>query len=224
MEQTVISEVRERYAYLKISERIGIGTMPEIRKAIDASIAAGRKKILLDLSSVTSLDSAGLALLISLQKQLNAPDAKLCLVVSNPGILKHLETIGLSKVTEIFRSKSEAEKAFSEALQILDKGFYTLINLPEQFNIEIVKPLREALDKSLELGSSHFVFNFTQNKMISSVGIGILINFQSKLKARGGSVHLFGLSPTVHSLLETTNALRVLPVYSSLDDIDKQLI
>ena len=63
-----------------------------------------------------------------------------------------------------------------------------------------------------------------ETELITSVGIGTLINVQKKLQEKGGNVHLIGIPSKIRPLLEATNVLQVLPEYKTIDEIEEKLL
>ena len=96
-----------------------------------------------------------------------------------------------------------------------------LVKIPQEFDLLVLKQLKQAIDKSVESGTIHIVFDFEETMHISSVGIGSLINLQKKITENKGSVYLVNISTDIRSLLEDTNVLDLLPECETLDEIEE---
>lgn len=85
------------------------------RTSVDALIKRGRVKLVLDLGSVTYVDSAGLGLLISkyVGIQRHGGDLRLCRVTPRTAHL--LEITKLSEVLRAFDSEEDAVRSFASA-------------------------------------------------------------------------------------------------------------
>jgi anti-anti-sigma factor len=137
---------------------------------------------------------------------------------------ENLETSGLLKSIKLYDSCEAADTVITLNLEILEHGFYMLYKIPNQFNIEIVKPLRAAVDESLKKGFLHHIFDLSNTRMVTSVGIGIMMNLHGRLLQKKGSVYLLGLTPDVRTILDRTNVFKVLTEYETLSDIELKII
>lgn len=181
--------------------------------------------LLFDMKKTTLIDSNGIGLIINLQKELSAKGGKICLASPSPKILTILKLSSLQKIIAIYKNVEEAELAMgSSKFYKEDRGFYTFIKIPGEFNLDIVKPLRETVNEVLKRGYENIVFSLEETELMTSVGIGTLMNLHKKLKQKGGSVHLINIPPKIRPLIEATNVLRVLPEYKTIDEIEEKLL
>lgn len=91
---------------------ININNSPELRKAFDELIKANQKKVLLDFSNATYIDSSGLATLIEMFQRLKKIGGHLRLGSMNQKIKNVFEITKLHKLFEIFDTQEAALKAF----------------------------------------------------------------------------------------------------------------
>lgn len=91
---------------------ININTSPELRKAFDGFIRDNLKKVLIDFSNVSYIDSSGLATLIELLQRLNKIGGKLNICNVSEKIKNIFEVTKLHKLFKIFESRDEALKDF----------------------------------------------------------------------------------------------------------------
>ena len=94
----------------KTEGEININTSPELRKAFDEYIRKGMKKVLIDFSSVTYIDSSGLATLIELLQRLNKIGGKLNIFNVSEKIKNIFEVTKLHKLFKIYENRDEALK------------------------------------------------------------------------------------------------------------------
>jgi anti-anti-sigma factor len=224
MKDSIYTRDLTSFYVIGVSGKFNTALLPDIRKAVECALATGRKKIVFDMSKTTNLDSSGLGLLATLHKNLLASGGKIILVGLIPNVRKLLDTTGFLRQVEAFDKLPEPGTSIKSTFKISENGFYVLFKVPQQFNVDTIKAVRDAMTSALEKGYIQFVFDFTENRLITSVGIGILSNLHGKLKPKGGSVHLCGLTPEIRSLLEATNVLKVIPEYPGIADIDRKLI
>jgi serine/threonine-protein kinase RsbW len=79
---------------------------------VHEAIAAGARKVLLDMSEVTFLSSSGLRALLLIRKNLLADDGELRLCELRPDVQEVLALTGFTQVFTIHRSRAEALDAF----------------------------------------------------------------------------------------------------------------
>ena len=87
-------------AIVRIDGEIEFATAPRLRSELLDLAQDGATPVILDLSNVPFLDSAGISLLIQAKKRLDAAGSDLVLRAPQPNIRRVLE---ISGVTELFR-------------------------------------------------------------------------------------------------------------------------
>jgi len=87
---------------------IDINSSPQIRQAFDKPIAAKVMKVLINLSSVSYIDSSGLATLVELLKKTRNYGGKLRLANLAPKVKSLFEITKLEKLFEIHDTEEEA--------------------------------------------------------------------------------------------------------------------
>lgn len=92
-----------------IQGRIDSQTSNELQSQIIDN-ASGLKKVIIDLSGVSFLSSAGLRVLLMLYRQLKANDGKVVLVGLSDDLLDVMSITGFVNFFEITSSIDEAEK------------------------------------------------------------------------------------------------------------------
>ncbi|MFL0251743.1 anti-sigma F factor antagonist [Clostridium neuense] len=81
----------------------------EIRNRIDDRIdRGGYKKVILDFSNVTFMDSSGIGVIIGRYKKLKLLNSNLCIANVNKSIKKVFELSGIFKIIEVYSSLKEA--------------------------------------------------------------------------------------------------------------------
>jgi anti-sigma B factor antagonist len=91
---------------------ININNSPELRKIFDGIIKRNEKKVLVDFSGVTYIDSSGLATLIEMFQRLKKIDGALRFCNMNQKVKNVFEVTRLHKLFEIFDTKDMALKDF----------------------------------------------------------------------------------------------------------------
>ena len=81
---------------------------PGLRGTLLKALAAGRHKILLDLSAVTFMDSSGFAVLVSAFKRVKAQGGQLRIAGANPAVRSSLRISGLDRVLDLYPDAAAA--------------------------------------------------------------------------------------------------------------------
>jgi len=95
----------------RIEGEININSSPELRKAFDDYIRRKTKKIVVDFSQVTYVDSSGLATLVELFQRLKKIGGKLRICSLSEKVRNVFE---ITRLVSIFEIYDDAEKAVKE--------------------------------------------------------------------------------------------------------------
>ncbi len=97
-----------RWCALFAAGEIDVSTASKLRERLDAAIDRGTALVVVDLSSVTFIDSTGLGVLIGTSKRVEDAGGALRVVATEPRILKLFEITGLTERFAIAPSLDEA--------------------------------------------------------------------------------------------------------------------
>ncbi len=101
-------DTTDHYAVVGVTGEVDVATAPTLRGRLDAAIDRGKPLLVVDLLSVTFIDSTGLGVLIGASKRVDADGGAMRLVVAEPRILKLFEITGLMEVFSVVPSLEEA--------------------------------------------------------------------------------------------------------------------
>jgi anti-sigma B factor antagonist len=87
---------------------IDLAAAPRLREAMTDHLTAGRVHLLLDLTSVTFIDSTGLGLLVGAAKKSFGLGGSLRIVCSNERVLRILAITGISRSMTVLPTVEEA--------------------------------------------------------------------------------------------------------------------
>lgn len=105
-------EINEGAAVCFLEGEIDITTSPELRKNFDELIKRNERRILVDFSSVTYIDSSGLATLIEMYQRLKKIQGKVRFCGMKDGIKNIFEITKLHKLFEIYDNRQSALRDF----------------------------------------------------------------------------------------------------------------
>ncbi len=109
----LIKEEKLNEIYICIPEgEINIQTSPQLRKTFDRIIRDNEKRVLIDFSSVTYIDSSGLATLIEMLQRLHRAGGVLRICNLSEKIKNIFEITKLTKLFNIFETRQLALENF----------------------------------------------------------------------------------------------------------------
>jgi anti-sigma B factor antagonist len=103
-------------AVLIVGGELDYEVSPQLRARLVNAIKAGRRRLVLDLSDVTFIDSTAIGVLAGTLHRLdNAGGGSLAIVCTHEKVLQIFEITGLDSVITVHRSRDEAVSALSLA-------------------------------------------------------------------------------------------------------------
>jgi len=102
----------KRVTLFEVSGRIDSTNASELGEALNAAIDAGHTQVVLDLSNVEYMSSAGLRELVTALKKVKRGTGDLRLASPSPRVMEVLELAGLDSIFEIYPNQVEAVGSF----------------------------------------------------------------------------------------------------------------
>ncbi len=96
-----------------VSESVDALTAPDLTRALTEQIKAGHSNLVVDLTGVEFMSSAGLRTLLGGVKESRTNGGDLRIASTNPGIDKVLKMSGFHNVAKVFTSSGEAAASFA---------------------------------------------------------------------------------------------------------------
>jgi anti-sigma B factor antagonist len=96
---------------------IDLFTAPELKRVVTEAIESGERRVVIDLSEVSFLDSTALGVLIGAVKRLRSRDGALAIVNTEPSIAKTFEITGLDQIFTILPSRDQALAALDDSIE-----------------------------------------------------------------------------------------------------------
>jgi anti-sigma B factor antagonist len=95
-------------AIVRLRGRAGIEQMPVLEKCFKAVGALTERQIILELSELSYIGSAGLGAFVTLKRAVDARGGRIVLVGLNPLVYDLFETAGFTKLFAVFPTLDEA--------------------------------------------------------------------------------------------------------------------
>ena len=100
---------------ISLAGEVDLYTAPEFKQQLLDVIGQGAKKVVVDFSDTTFIDSTTLGVLVGGVKRLRTNDGQLTLVCSDRNITKIFEITGLDRVFTIYPTREEAVEQITSA-------------------------------------------------------------------------------------------------------------
>ena len=100
-------------AVLTGPEELDAAIAPELDRAFGNVMAAGKKRIVIDLEATSFIDSSGLAALVRALKRARAAGGNVALAGLQPPVQKVFELTRLDKAFDIFGDSGEAVRSLA---------------------------------------------------------------------------------------------------------------
>jgi anti-sigma B factor antagonist len=107
-------EIDAQTHVIELGGEIDLYTAPEFKERMVELIEGGRKRIVVDLSEATFIDSTTLGVLVGGVKRLRPAGGSLALVCTDQNITKIFEITGLDRVFPIHATRDDALAAVAE--------------------------------------------------------------------------------------------------------------
>jgi anti-sigma B factor antagonist len=102
---------------ISLAGEVDLYTAPEFKQQLLEVISQGARKVVVDFSDTTFIDSTTLGVLVGGVKRLRSNDGQLSLVCSDRNITKIFEITGLDRVFTIYPTRAEAVERISDGGQ-----------------------------------------------------------------------------------------------------------
>jgi anti-sigma B factor antagonist len=93
---------------IEIEGQIDLHAAPSMQERLDAVLEQGTTQVIVDISSVSYIDSTGLTVLVGALKRLRRSGGALSIVVTDYDIERMFESTGLDGMFSLYRSRDEA--------------------------------------------------------------------------------------------------------------------
>lgn len=104
----VSDQAVDGYRVVTVSGEVDVATAPRLRDGLESAVGAAPARLVVDLSSVSFIDSTGLGVLIGVSKQADEAGVALRLVIAESRIIKLFEITGLLDLFTIVPTREQA--------------------------------------------------------------------------------------------------------------------
>lgn len=100
-------ELDDRTCVLAVEGELDLASAPKLKWALTDIFDAGGRRVVLDLSRVSFIDSTALGVLVGVRKNLG-PDARMAIACMQPEVLNIFELTGLDGTFDLFSTFDDA--------------------------------------------------------------------------------------------------------------------
>jgi len=108
-------DLDDRTRLISLGGELDLYTAPRFEDALRQALDAGKRRIVIDLSEATFIDSTTLAVIVAGSKRLSAAGGELALVCSHRAVMRVFEITGYDRLFSICASRDEAVRALADA-------------------------------------------------------------------------------------------------------------
>ena len=103
------TRMEQGHAVISVSGRLTLGReVEQLESTVAEQLASGRKKVVIDLSTLDYADSSGIGTMVSCLTQVKQAGGELRLAGVNPRLLKMFKMTGIDVLIDIFPTVADA--------------------------------------------------------------------------------------------------------------------
>ena len=203
-----------------LSGRLDSEATPEFERQCLKGINDQTRTLILDLSGLEYLSSAGLRTILSAGKTLQAKEGKLILCVPKGQTRQIVEAVGFHKMFTICANMEEAGKHVSGNFKIhMHKEWdVDVMTVFGRVDAERAPEIEAAGKKILETPYQKLLINLSAVQYLSSAGLCALLNLGKVATAKHGRLFLCSPSAQVKQILKLSGFDKIFTIKESVQD------
>lgn len=205
---------------LSVSGRLDSEAAAEFEDQCLRATNSGTRILILNLTTLEYLSSAGLRTILSAGKALQAKEGKLVLCVPKGPTLQIIEASGFHKLFPVCSSLDEASKhtANTFRLHVHKEWEVDVITVYGRVDAERAPELEAAGRRILESPFQKLLINMSAVQYLSSAGLCALLNLGKLAEARKGRLFLCSPAAPVRQILKLSGFDKILAIRDSVQD------
>jgi anti-anti-sigma factor len=206
--------------HFKLTGRLSSEDAPEFERQCLEEIRSETRALILDLTGLEYLSSAGLCTILSAGKSIQARGGKLVLCVQKGLILQIIEASGFHKLFTVVDSVPEAGKHSSGTFRIhMHKEWdVDIMTVFGRVDAERAPELEAAGRKILVTAYQKLVVNMSAVEYLSSAGLCALLNLGKLADSKRGRLFLCSPSASVRQILHMSGFDKIFKIRNTVQD------
>ncbi len=204
-----------------LTGRLDSDSAPEFERHCTGDTRRDTKALVLDLSGVEYLSSAGLRTILSAGQLMEKQGGKLVLVVKPDGLTRHIvESAGLDKLFRVCASLDEASKHSTGTFKLLTHKEWNIdvMTVFGRVDAEHAPELETAGRNALSTPYQKLVMNLSAVEYLSSAGLCALLNLAKLADAKHGRLFICSPAAAVRQILKMSGFDKLLTIRDSVQD------
>jgi anti-anti-sigma factor len=204
----------------KLTGRLNSEDAPEFERQCLEEIRSETRALILDLTALEYLSSAGLRTILSAGKTIQAKDGKLTLCVQKGLILQIIEASGFHKLFTVVNSIAEAAKHSSGTFRIHKHKEWDvdILTVYGRVDAERAPELEAAGRQILTTAYQKLVVNMSAVDYLSSAGLCALLNLGKLADNKHGRLFLCSPSASVRQILKMSGFDKIFKIRNTVQD------
>ena len=205
---------------LALSGRLDSDAVPDLELKCASEVNGETKSLILDLSGLEYLSSAGLRLILTMGKDLQTSGGKLVLCVPQGQTRQIVEAAGFHKLFTVYATVAEASKHATSAFLVhLHKEWEVdVMTVIGRVDAERAPEVESAGRKILVMPYQKLIINLSGVEYLSSAGLCSLLNLMKLAKEKHGRLFVCGPSPAVRQILKMSGFDKILAIRNTVQD------
>jgi anti-sigma B factor antagonist len=204
----------------KLTGRLSEEDAPEFERQCLEDVRSETQALILDLTGLEYLSSAGLRTILSAGKSLQERGGKLVLCVQKGLILQIIEASGFHKLFTVVNSLAEAGKHSSGTFHMLKHKEYDvdILTVYGRVDAERAPELEAAGRKILVTAYQKLIVNMSAVQYLSSAGLCALLNLGKLADSKRGRLFLCSPSASVRQILHMSGFDKIFKIRNTVQD------
>ena len=203
-----------------LSGRLDSESVPEFERLLLQEMRGETKTLILNLSSLEYLSSAGMRTILSVGKSLQGKDGKLVLCVPKGPTRQIVEVVGFHKMFPMCYDMAEASKHAGGTFKLHMHREYDVdvMTVFGRVDAERAPEIEAAGRKILETPYQKLLINMSAVPYLSSAGLSTLLTLGKVATATHGRLFLCSPSAPVKLILKLSGFDNILTIRNSVQD------
>jgi anti-anti-sigma factor len=201
------------------SGEIDMTTSDILNRKVGAQVRSRNKKIVLDLSGVTFINSRGMGMLLEFNRQTKLGTGKFVLCGVPPAVMSSLQQLGIPSLIRVFVTREDAVSALQKKGLSLDtrtEDGVLVVQATGAIDAFSVEAFDQAMRKHLEDESnSATLLNCSRIMYMNSRAIGALLDYHKASEKSGRKFALCEIDMRVLKVIQQLGIDALLLIYPS---------
>jgi len=218
-EKLIDLEQNEDVIVAVCSGEIDMTTSDILNRKVGAQVRSRNKKIVLDLSGVTFINSRGMGMLLEFNRQTKLGTGKFVLCGVPPAVMSSLQQLGIPSLIRVFVTREDAVSALQKKGLSLDtrtEDGVLVVQATGAIDAFSVEAFDQAMRKHLEdQSNSATLLNCSRIMYMNSRAIGALLDYHKASEKSGRKFALCEIDMRVLKVIQQLGIDALLLIYPS---------